>query len=501
VAILVQGGRGLDAKDRDGLSDPYVICRIGALGSAFDAKPRSSEHRSSAVQDTLDPEWKLAFKYAFPSGETTDNLELHIRVLDLDLFSTDDVLGELRLPLNALLSRRNEVVGYKLAGSTGRGEVFVMAGDEVESVLFESIVGNLGGIYKTSSWADGQTSLVGQALVTRLGQFFVDPARGAAFYTNLAQMALAWNRPLGMDASSKLFRFLARSGGGSPDEWAGPFGSRSRMLFAHAEVVSRLTALGGELGTNDGDGALVREPHSLGQAPVNDFFWRESPHNRLGLSWATEAHGRVRPLLVDIFGPGGQWSRESLRASVGMFMQGRRTLDINSDMFRWSTIVLHKIALGIDITVKEATDFSAMQSVMLVAVHAPEEALPAFRLAARESLDKAYLQRQAWLKRAQPQLRRHVPGAAELTDAEIRELASVVCDALVFAGGFAVPTVLSQCLSIPFTKWGVENLPKDLSLDDPNQHALYVWECIRLFAPVSIFATLQERRQGGKYIQ
>lgn len=142
VAILVRGASGLH--DADWLltqkSDPYVIVRIGATGSAWDdPDKRKAEYRSKVVADTLDPTWQLAFRHAL-DGADPSTREVHLRVFDRDFLSFDDRLGEARVTLAQLASHDNELHDYALAkadGSAAEGTVTLMRGERVEEALIE----------------------------------------------------------------------------------------------------------------------------------------------------------------------------------------------------------------------------------------------------------------------------------------------------------------------------------------------------------------------------
>ncbi|KAG8468049.1 hypothetical protein KFE25_007101 [Diacronema lutheri] len=497
--MLVHSGRGLLAADSDGASDPFVSCRVGRLGSAFDGKPARSEHRSAAVRDSLEPEWKLAFRHVLSAGESPAQLELHVKVVDADLFSSDDALGEVRVPLSKLLEHRNELKAYKLSdGKSARGEVFLMAGEGVDKAVFDDVLATAGVAY-ARGWADGgRWAVLAESGMLRLGELFVSPGVMAGYYANLGIMALAWTRPAERDAPARQFRAWSTPFGSDDNsfEWNGPIPGRSVTLSGHAQVTTRLAELGALFGTNDANGAVKRE-HTIGWVPLNAFFWREQATKRIGLGYGQEAHARVRTHFVSLFGPGGKWTLESLGASAAAFFHGRRSLEIGGDIFVWTTSVFHEIALGLTLSTAEAEAFTSMQHAILLLSMAPDSAVPALRAAQPTLLDDTYRQKQAWLARAAPLLQKRLLAAAAMSGAELRELAEVVFDALVFAGGFAVPSMIGMQLGVPYTKWGVEHLPAELELDNASQHAAYCWEIMRRFPPVAIFAPYSERKAGG----
>eukprot|EP00933_Yihiella_yeosuensis_P032664 TRINITY_DN26284_c0_g1_i1.p1 TRINITY_DN26284_c0_g1~~TRINITY_DN26284_c0_g1_i1.p1 ORF type:complete len:919 (+),score=164.78 TRINITY_DN26284_c0_g1_i1:322-2757(+) len=93
-----------------------------------------------------------------------------------------------------------------------------------------------------------------------------------------------------------------------------------------------------------------------------------------------------------------------------------------------------------------------------------------------------------WLERYKPALKKHLPKeTANISEEQLTTLASAVMDALLFAGGQSVPSVLQYALTIPYSKWGEENLPGDFCLCDLSTLPNYLWEVIRRFCPVSGF--------------
>jgi hypothetical protein len=56
------------------------------------------------------------------------------------------------------------------------------------------------------------------------------------------------------------------------------------------------------------------------------------------------------------------------------------------------------------------------------------------------------------------------------------QLTSAVLDALMFAGGQSIPTVLSFALALPYSAWGQRNLPADFALDKTALLPQYLME-------------------------
>eukprot|EP00931_Biecheleriopsis_adriatica_P103538 TRINITY_DN78361_c0_g1_i1.p1 TRINITY_DN78361_c0_g1~~TRINITY_DN78361_c0_g1_i1.p1 ORF type:complete len:882 (-),score=163.94 TRINITY_DN78361_c0_g1_i1:151-2514(-) len=79
---------------------------------------------------------------------------------------------------------------------------------------------------------------------------------------------------------------------------------------------------------------------------------------------------------------------------------------------------------------------------------------------------------------------------------KLTAFASAVADALLFAGGQSVPSVLQFALVVPYSKWGEENLPGDFCLTTEQMLPSYIWEIVRRFPQVSGFV-VAERSFGN----
>lgn len=199
-------------------------------------------------------------------------------------------------------------------------------------------------------------------------------------------------------------------------------------------------------------------------------------------------------MLTELIGPGSRfWSAADLRAAARAFFSGRNAVAVNGDLRVWVTRVLHRIMTGLELSEAEGADFMALQFRVLVAMSVPESALcfPPLRAALR--VDECLRQKSKWLKRYRKALKERLPllrtaPQGGLSDEQLTQLASAVMDALMFAGGQSVPTVLAFAMALPYSAWGQANLPAGFSLVDPRTHGSYVWEVIRRFAPVSGFA-------------
>ena len=56
------------------------------------------------------------------------------------------------------------------------------------------------------------------------------------------------------------------------------------------------------------------------------------------------------------------------------------------------------------------------------------------------------------LEELEPLVRRRVPATAQRSDADVTALTSCLLDALMFAGGQSIPSVLAYALALPYSK-------------------------------------------------
>lgn len=83
-------------------SDPFVLFEVSG-----------DCQRSSCVSNTVNPEWKPAETFVFEVADAA-RAKLLVRVVDNDTFKSDDLLGELALPLSSLVADANRSVAKAL---------------------------------------------------------------------------------------------------------------------------------------------------------------------------------------------------------------------------------------------------------------------------------------------------------------------------------------------------------------------------------------------------
>ncbi|KAL6065854.1 Multiple C2 and transmembrane domain-containing protein [Balamuthia mandrillaris] len=88
LKVKVIEGKDLLAKDKNGLSDPYVKLSVPP-----------QKHRTTVKSATLRPQWNEEFTFV---NMQTDS-ELRLRIFDHDKFSKDDFMGAYHFPASELL--------------------------------------------------------------------------------------------------------------------------------------------------------------------------------------------------------------------------------------------------------------------------------------------------------------------------------------------------------------------------------------------------------------
>jgi len=98
LVVRVIEARGLPPTDADGTRDRYAKAQLG--------KQRA---KTKVVRKTLCPAWDEEF--AFRVGDLRDNLL--VSVLHEDRYFADDVLGQVKVPLTAVLDADNRTLGMQ----------------------------------------------------------------------------------------------------------------------------------------------------------------------------------------------------------------------------------------------------------------------------------------------------------------------------------------------------------------------------------------------------
>lgn len=222
--------------------------------------------------------------------------------------------------------------------------------------------------------------------------------------------------------------------------------------------------------------------NELGSNILNGGFWQEKPSSSIGLGDPWDTHAFARPWLVRLLGTdvaNDPATVDLIRSHAQDFMDPEG-FDVNK-IGNFVTKVLHKVHFNMDISDKEAQDFTSKQSQVLIDVMLPQ---------ALEGIGHI-LRTGPWKKK---QMAKYKMAMAEwrpeewarLTTLEQTELVSNLMDSLLFAGGLSVPTVLQQSLGTLYGFWGQGQLGDDFVLTQRNLEQ-YVQEALRRFPAVGAF--------------
>jgi len=93
LVVRVIEARGLKAADWGGTSDPFTELRI---------KASTIVHKTRTIKKTLNPMWNEEF-ILYPTNTDTDILS--VKVYDFDTNTSNDLIGELEIPLVAIVNK------------------------------------------------------------------------------------------------------------------------------------------------------------------------------------------------------------------------------------------------------------------------------------------------------------------------------------------------------------------------------------------------------------
>lgn len=241
-------------------------------------------------------------------------------------------------------------------------------------------------------------------------------------------------------------------------------------------------------------------PSQLGLLRLNTAFYpecKDEDYCGIALGVTREDHEKVRPVLDEVFGEsdtyndavnppgleGFKWSRDSLRQSALSFLATKNHLSIKNDPGVWTTMVLHKTAMDIDLSLQEAQRFIDFQAKAVIITPLPSFVPEWFGSAL--DLDETLKQKKNYLASYEKAIRKCIASGhitnLSADDAEgIKKTAWGMLDALIFAGGLSVPGVIHGGLAAYYT--GLTGT--DFDINDPNQAPLLVMESIRNYPPV-----------------
>ena len=483
LAVLIRSASNLKNADYMGKSDPYCMCRIGPIGSSWEDKPAETEKCSHIESSTLNPEWNFAAMYTLPNKvapgiivsdrlvvvyppkgcvDPVANLEFHIRILDNDTFNSDDHLGDVRIPLQTLINNKNKATEYNI--ENGQGTIVVMTGSAVGKAIKDKI--KEGSLNENSMWLDS------------LKQYFSTADDGIVYNATMISFLIAG---LKSDIGLRDW-FLSKAN--EDGEWDGPEDSNCTTYMDHDDVVEKLSELPRKFGTNNTNGLAERQ-NNLGFQKLNGVIWEELDNPVIGLGQTQENHAFVRPYIEKLVGVNGKWDRNMIVEYVNDFFHNKSKFS-TSDFQIWTTIVLHKIHLNMEITWEEGISFMEMQGKLLRTIPFEEELINNSVMRAVTGINDTLKMKRVWINRYVRAIHEIFRETQFISNRRVILLASNIMDSILFAGGQSVPSVLTRCVTLLYSKWLYDKLGEDFKLSVNNLHN-YVMEVIRYFPPVSGF--------------
>jgi len=106
IQITIVKGNNLAAKDSNGLSDPYVIVKLG-----------EESFKTKTIMKTLSPVWQETAVFTV-SADIDELVPVKFICMDWDKTSKDDYMGEFQVFLRDLLESEDQVP-HLLASTTG----------------------------------------------------------------------------------------------------------------------------------------------------------------------------------------------------------------------------------------------------------------------------------------------------------------------------------------------------------------------------------------------
>eukprot|EP01011_Urceolus_sp_BLP5_P002720 TRINITY_DN2971_c0_g1_i2.p1 TRINITY_DN2971_c0_g1~~TRINITY_DN2971_c0_g1_i2.p1 ORF type:complete len:156 (+),score=27.74 TRINITY_DN2971_c0_g1_i2:55-468(+) len=117
LTVKIVSAENLKNEDTIGLSDPYVVLRVGR--HEHNILGGGQEQRTKTVNDNLNPTWNETFEFTGLSDPDPLSLTLFLHVYDEDENRRDESLGEFQLPLESLVKGHRTVRRDSIGGGRG----------------------------------------------------------------------------------------------------------------------------------------------------------------------------------------------------------------------------------------------------------------------------------------------------------------------------------------------------------------------------------------------
>lgn len=272
-----------------------------------------------------------------------------------------------------------------------------------------------------------------------------------------------------------------------------PIGPNETKVIGYAYAVRAMQQMGPKLQCHN----LFRR-NEFGVNVLNGYWWPEKPNHAIGLADNLIDHALNRKWIDRLAGPALANSEETMnfirRLATDYWKVKPRDPDVRprvdigrpTEQKKWTTLVLHKLLAFVDISDEDADTFLEHKENVVVAMMLPEWV--GHRMGGGEAALKWKAGRIEAYKKSLAD--KFGDDFTALSPLEQTKLTSGVLDALMFAGGVSVPTVIKSCFAILFGKYGQEQIKKQFGENwhlDEKQLDAFVHETIRRFPAVGGF--------------
>lgn len=461
------------------LSEAFTFsCRVGSPGTPYEAKCATTERTSCQLSMGTQYNYTLLYNRA----NLPADFELHLKFFS-DWTAGGKLLGEAKIPEALIFATPSKFVSFPIEGTSG--QVVLYTGPDFTQFTLDHI----------------------QEVHQQDGCCGTSPSGLRGWMSSASHSWGVWKDYVGTkyhEATSSLAGqqsatgmkdwYRARSTNGKGEDtgiWNGPRPEHCVCISKHKDVSEALKTLGEKLGTSNMDSDCYRI-NSLGIATFySGGLWPEVPERCIGLGQTQENHAFCRKFLARALGEEGphSWTTAQIRTFAREFWKGRKQVgpDVGNDFWTWNQQVLHKLILGLDMSLEDATDFQRMQMKIITGTSAPEFSWG--MLGVNAALQKK-LER---LEKYKPLIQAKFPEET-FTEKQLTLLTSVFLDALIFAGGVAIPSMGSMAFTTLYSTWGKECLG-DWKLKKSNVK-LFVFEVVRRYQSVTTTVFAEKNKTG-----
>ena len=438
-------------------STSYCICKLGSTLNNWKEKKDNTIRKSYLCLEDNDSIFNFVFSYNIYelfnksyNDLSQADLELHVQFYDGGLIF-NKLIGECRIPIQNLI-KTNDLVEYKLYPS---GKIMITTDKNMHN--------------NNISWFNAKYRNI------------INKINNIVYYKNIAQSGIA---QFGTKYNLRQY-FIDKTDDKINQTWNGPENTNSITYNKYSDVKKRLEEFPEKYGTNNLNSEQIHLNY-LGIMKLNNAMWPELQEidRGIGLSQSQEDHNFSREYMDKILGPNNNyWSTDDIKENAQLFFTNRNKFNM-TDVKKWSLKLLHKIFLKIILTDTEVTEFMDLQSIILIYMTIPQKIVDNRFIKYAINLNDINNKKLKWIELYKKQIRIQFP---EIKDEnKIILLASSIMDALLFAGGISVSTVISYCIVLLYSKWLYDKLGENFMLSDDNLYC-YIMEIIRFFPPVGFF--------------